>query len=94
MMIIYKTATFAPVWTITLKIRASFVHQTLTEHALYFRNINLKTFLFHISFAFILWYLHRSCGGLAVIKKSAFKYSEKFASYINGDCVMLAQTLY
>ena len=33
MMFIYKTATFAPVWTIMFKICAIFVHQTLTEHA-------------------------------------------------------------
>ena len=33
MMFIYKTAEFAPVWTTFLKIRAVFVHQTLTEHA-------------------------------------------------------------
>ena len=30
----HKTAKFAPVWTIILKIRAVFVHQSLTEHAL------------------------------------------------------------
>ena len=35
MMSIYKTAKFAPVWTIILKIQAIFVHQTLTEHALF-----------------------------------------------------------
>ena len=29
-----QTSKFAPVWTIILKIRAIFVHQTLTEHAL------------------------------------------------------------
>ena len=34
-MLIYKTAKFAPVWTTILKIRAIFVHQTLTEHVLY-----------------------------------------------------------
>ena len=34
MMFIYKTAKFASVWTTVLKIRAIFVHQTLTEHAL------------------------------------------------------------
>ena len=33
-MFIYKTAKFAPVWTTILKMRAIFVHQTLTEHAL------------------------------------------------------------
>ena len=33
-MFIYKTAKFAPVWITILKIRAIFVHQTLTEHAL------------------------------------------------------------
>ena len=33
-MFIYKTSKFAPVSTIILKIRAIFVHQTLTEHAL------------------------------------------------------------
>ena len=33
-MFIYKTAKFAPVWTTVLKIRAIFVHQTLTEHTL------------------------------------------------------------
>ena len=32
-MFIYKTAKFTPVWTTILKIRAIFVHQTLTEHA-------------------------------------------------------------
>ena len=37
-MFIYKTAKFAPVWTTILKIRAIFVHQTLTEHALYTGN--------------------------------------------------------
>ena len=35
MIFIYKTAKFAPVWTTILKIRAMFVHQTSTEHALY-----------------------------------------------------------
>ena len=30
----YSTAKFAPVWTTILKIRAIFVHQTLTELAL------------------------------------------------------------
>ena len=34
MMFIYKTAKFAPVWTIILKIRGIFVHETLIEHAL------------------------------------------------------------
>ena len=29
-----QIAKFAPVWTNILKIRAIFVHQTLTEHAL------------------------------------------------------------
>ena len=36
MMFIYKTVKFAPVCTNILKIRAIFVHQYLTEHALYF----------------------------------------------------------
>ena len=35
MMFIYKNVKFAPVWTTTLKTRAIFVHQNLTEHALY-----------------------------------------------------------
>ena len=35
MMFICKTAKFAPAWTTILKIRAIFVHQTLTEHALW-----------------------------------------------------------
>ena len=35
MIFVYKTAKFAPVWTILLKIGAVYVHQTLTEHALY-----------------------------------------------------------
>ena len=35
MMFVYKTAEFALVWTTILKIRAIFVHQTLTEQALY-----------------------------------------------------------
>ena len=35
MMFIYKTVKFVPVWTTTLKILEIFVHQTLTEHALY-----------------------------------------------------------
>ena len=34
-MFICKTAKFVPVWTTILKIRVIFVHQTLTEHALY-----------------------------------------------------------
>ena len=33
-MFIYKTAKSTPVWTTSLKIRAIFAHQTLTEHAL------------------------------------------------------------
>ena len=33
-MFIYKTAKFAPVWTTLLKVRVTFVHQTLTEHAI------------------------------------------------------------
>ena len=37
-----QTAKFAPVWTTILKIRAIFVHQTLTEHALY---VSVKYFL-------------------------------------------------
>ena len=40
MMFIYKTAKFTPVWTTILKVRAIFVLQTLTEHAL------LNKFLF------------------------------------------------
>ena len=36
MMFSLKIAKFAPVWTTILKIRAIFVHQTLTEHALYY----------------------------------------------------------
>ena len=35
MTFIYKTAKFAPDWTNILKISASFVHKTSTEHALY-----------------------------------------------------------
>ena len=35
MMFIYKTAKFALVWTTILKTQATFVHQTLTEHALF-----------------------------------------------------------
>ena len=35
MIFIYNTAKFAPVWTTILKIRAIFVHQTLTEHVLF-----------------------------------------------------------
>ena len=35
MMFIYKTAKFTSVWNTILKISAIFVHQTLTEHALY-----------------------------------------------------------
>ena len=35
MMFVYKTAKFAPVWTTILKIRAIFVRQTLTEHAIF-----------------------------------------------------------
>ena len=31
----WSNAKFAPVWAIILKICAIFVHQTLTEHALY-----------------------------------------------------------
>ena len=41
-MFIYKTAKFAPVWTTNLKIRAIFVHQTLTEHALLKGRKNIK----------------------------------------------------
>ena len=33
MMFIYKTGKFAAVWTSSLKIRAIFVRQILTEHA-------------------------------------------------------------
>ena len=33
MMFIYKPDKFAPLWATILKIRAIFVHQTLTEHA-------------------------------------------------------------
>ena len=29
-----QTAKFSPIWTTILKIRAIFVHQTLSEHAL------------------------------------------------------------
>ena len=36
MMFIYKTGKHSPVRTIILKVRASFAHQTLTEHALFF----------------------------------------------------------
>ena len=39
MMFIYKTAKFASVWTIILKIRAIFVHQTLTKYGLYFHEL-------------------------------------------------------
>ena len=35
MMFIYETAKLAPVWTNILKIQVIFVHQTLTEHALF-----------------------------------------------------------
>ena len=48
MTFIYRSATFAPIWTTILKIRTIFVHQTLTEHALYsghFQNTTrIKTF--------------------------------------------------
>ena len=33
MMFIYKTAKSTPVWTTILKIRPTFAHQILTEHA-------------------------------------------------------------
>ena len=39
MMFIYKTAKFAPVWTTLLKVRVTFVHQTLTEHAISHQHI-------------------------------------------------------
>ena len=42
MMFIYNTAKFAPVFFSILKIRAIFVHQTLTEHVLY-QKVNLPT---------------------------------------------------
>ena len=45
MMFTYKTAKFAPVWTSILKIRAIFVHQTLTEHAFY--TIHLDGIIFN-----------------------------------------------
>ena len=32
----YKTAKVVPVWTIVLKIRPTFVYQSITEHALTF----------------------------------------------------------
>ena len=45
-MFIYETAKFAPVWTTTLKIRASFVHQTSAEHALYAKHDGYQNFRF------------------------------------------------
>ena len=39
MMFIYKIGKFALVWTTILKVRAIFVHQTLTEHALSYKNM-------------------------------------------------------
>ena len=49
MMNIYITAKLAPVWTIILKIRAIFVHRTLTEHALFQsfsgRNFNISKYI-------------------------------------------------
>ena len=41
-MFIYKTAKFAPVWTIILKIRTIFIYQTLTEHALFIAEWTIK----------------------------------------------------
>ena len=32
MLLVNQAAKFAPVWTTILKIRAIFLHQTLTEH--------------------------------------------------------------
>ena len=43
-MVIYNTAKFAPVWTTVFKIRAIFVQQTFTEHALLKLNFDV-TFL-------------------------------------------------
>ena len=40
-MFTYKIAKFAPVWTTIVKIRATFVHKTLSEHALF---LNLSSF--------------------------------------------------
>ena len=45
-MFIYETAKFAPVWTTTLKIRESFVQQTLAEHALYAKHDGYQNFRF------------------------------------------------
>ena len=42
MMFIYETAKLAPVRTNILKIQVIFVHQTLTEHAL-FRSVALSS---------------------------------------------------
>ena len=40
MVFIYKTAKFTPVWTTIHKIRATFVHRTVTEHVLYLLQIS------------------------------------------------------
>ena len=45
MMFIYETAKLAPVWTNILKIQVIFVHQTLTEHAL-FPSVSLSSLTF------------------------------------------------
>ena len=51
MMFIYKTAQFAPVWTTILKIRAIFVHQTLTEHAIYLPGLQDMSSKSHLLYA-------------------------------------------
>ena len=56
-MFIYKTAKFAPVWTTVLKIRAIFVHQTLTEHALLFIStcpLHIRQYV-HLLYQLWLW---------------------------------------
>ena len=48
-MFIYKTAKFAPVWSTILKIGATSVHQTLTEHSL-FREYSPAARVLHAKF--------------------------------------------
>ena len=64
-MLIYKAAKFAPVWTTILKIRAIFVHQTLTEHTLCEIKICPKTWAY---FTLELGWLKTNAGANIVHK--------------------------
>ena len=65
-----KAAKFAPVWTTILKIRAIFVHQTLTRHAIY-RDLKLENQIFLIT---LNRYEHGMCSKIIYSRKGLYTF--------------------